>query len=65
MGEATTRWREVEPVPALNGDLGSVLANVDVLRATWDQVLSSRQPGAHRTPRTARPGANPSKREPQ
>lgn len=34
------RWRDVGPVPEVNGDLGAVLANVDVLRTAWEDVLS-------------------------
>lgn len=38
------RWRDVEPVPETNGDLSAVLANVDVLRAAWEDVLSRESP---------------------
>jgi hypothetical protein len=41
---ATMRWRDVDPVPETNGDLSAVLANVDVLRAAWEDVLSRVSP---------------------
>lgn len=38
------RWRDVEPLPEINGDLSAVLANVDVLREAWEDVLSRESP---------------------
>lgn len=34
------RWRDVEPLAGINGELGAVLASVDALRAARDDVLS-------------------------
>jgi len=38
------RWHDVEHVPETNGDLTAVLANVDVLRDAWEDVLSRASP---------------------
>jgi Fic family protein len=32
-------WREVEPVPVVNGDMSNVLASVDTLRSAWEDAL--------------------------
>lgn len=44
MTEVRMRWRDVEPLPEINGDLSAVLANVDVLREAWEDVLSRESP---------------------
>ena len=38
------RWRDVQPLPEINGDLSAVLANVDVLREPGKTVLSRESP---------------------
>jgi hypothetical protein len=40
MTEVTMHWRDVEPVPDINGDLSAVLANVGVYRDSWEDILS-------------------------
>ena len=38
------RWREVEPLPELNGTVAPVLSTVDALRAAWEESLSYASP---------------------
>jgi Fic family protein len=39
-----THWREVEPLPALNGSVEPVLATVDSLRTAWEGAVSRMSP---------------------
>ena len=39
MSERVVRWREVEPLPAMNGDTENLLATVDTVRAAWEEHL--------------------------
>lgn len=40
MNEAVVRWREVTPIPTLNGDTDNLLATVDAVRSAWDEHLT-------------------------
>lgn len=33
------RWREIEPLPAINGDTENLLATVDTVRSAWEEHL--------------------------
>jgi hypothetical protein len=37
--EVRIPWREVEPLPAVNGTVEPVLATVDALRTAWEEAL--------------------------
>lgn len=39
MSERVVRWREVAPLPAMNGDTENLLATVDTVRGAWEEHL--------------------------
>ncbi|HCT81838.1 MAG TPA: hypothetical protein DGT23_35720 [Micromonosporaceae bacterium] len=39
MTDQVVRWREVEPLRALNGDIENLLATVDTVRTAWEEHL--------------------------
>lgn len=40
MAQQDFRWREVEPLPDVNGDTRNLLATVDTLRVAWEEHLN-------------------------
>jgi Fic family protein len=40
MTDEVVRWREVQPLPETNGDIGNLLATVDTVRTAWEEHLN-------------------------